>query len=336
MDIKSLSDEQLAGQRLMVGFDGTVINNDVEFLIDTLKVGGIILFSQNISTPEQLRQLCSDIQEHASASGQPPVFIAVDQEGGQVARLKKPFTEFPGNPAIKVADDAVKFALITAKELAGVGINMNMAPVLDVADKSIDSIMAKRSFGHDPQSVSHLGTTVISRLQHGNIIAVCKHFPGIGRTTLDSHIKLPVLDTEIKDLQSFDLPPFRAAIEHNVAGIMLSHILYTKMDPKWPASLSRKIACNMLREQMGYNGLIITDDLDMGAIKEYYDIKTIIWQILSANIDIALICHRSPDMENAFQTLFKNIRDSLKLKTSSIESVNRILKLKSQIKRDDR
>src|SRR6056297_225698 len=191
--IDALSPEQLAGQRLMVGFDGTELTDGLKFQIDTLKVGGVILFARNIRSPQQIRQLCGAIQDYAGACGQPPLFIAVDQEGGVVARLKAPFTEFPGNPAMRGPEDAIQFAETTAKELTEAGFNMNMAPVMDVAPEGFDSVNAKRIFGHDPAYVAQMGSTVIRHLQKNGLMAVAKHFPGIGRTIGDSHHELPTL-----------------------------------------------------------------------------------------------------------------------------------------------
>ncbi len=202
MDITTYSDEQLAGQRLMVGFEGTEINRDLEFLINEIKVGGIILFARNLIDPRQIKHLCLSAQEDARSRGQPPLLIAIDQEGGQVARLRKPFTQFAGNPEMENRLDAQRFAQITAAELAEVGINMNMAPVLDVAFGGPKSIMAGRSFGHDPLWVSDLGTTVIEHLQKNGIMSVAKHFPGIGRTTLDSHLDRPDLDIDFNTLKA--------------------------------------------------------------------------------------------------------------------------------------
>lgn len=330
MKIKSLSDEQIAGQRLMAGFDGTRLNDDLKFLINTIKVGGIILFARNLSSPDQIKDLCFSAREYALQHGQPPIFISIDQEGGQVARLKAPFTQFPGNPAMKTKEDAVFFAETTAKELTEVGINMDLAPVLDIAHKGINSIMAGRAFGSDPEQVSSLGVKVIEHLQQNKIISVAKHFPGIGRTTLDSHLEMPFLNTGIKDIEDIDLMPFEAAIKHNVAGIMLSHIFYRNIDSKWPASLSIKIAKDLLRGQLEFNGITITDDLDMGAIKKNYDIKTIIQQILSADIDIALICHKGPDIEKAFYEILKSLKDSETLRKKGIQSAERIMQIKEK------
>ena len=150
MGTASFSNKQLAGQHLMVGFNGTRLNEDLKFLINHLNVGGVILFAGNLKSPNQIKDLCLAIQEYAQSCQQPPLFIAVDQEGGQVARLKAPFTQFPGNPHMKNIEDAVRFAEITAAELNRVGINMNMAPVMDVSLEGSISIMAERAFGGDP------------------------------------------------------------------------------------------------------------------------------------------------------------------------------------------
>ncbi|MBU4419856.1 MAG: beta-N-acetylhexosaminidase [Proteobacteria bacterium] len=330
MDISTLTNEQLAGQRLMAGFDGTRLNDDLKFLIDKIKAGGIILFSRNIVNPDQIKDLCMSVQKYAAKCGQPSLFISIDQEGGQVARLKEPFTQFPGNPNIKDEEDARHFAEITASELKNVGINMNMAPVLDVAFDCTKSIMKKRAFGYDPEWVSKLGAAVIEHLQRNGIMAVAKHFPGIGRTVLDSHIEMPPLDIDLHTLESSDLLPFAEAIKHDVAGIMLSHILYNKIDNKQPASLSIKIAKDLLRDSMGFDGIVMTDDLDMGAIKGNYDIKTIIEQLLSADIDIALICHKGPNIEIAYKKILKGLKDSKNIKAKGKESVKRILKTKEK------
>jgi beta-N-acetylhexosaminidase len=330
MSMKAFSPEQSAGQRLMVGFDGTEFNPELEFLIDTIKVGGIIFFARNLVNPEQIKTLCASIQAHARTCGQPPLFIAIDQEGGKVARLKEPFTRFPGNPKMKGPDDAREFARITSYELRMLGINMNLAPVLDVVPEGIDGVMADRVFGPDPIWVSQLGTVVIEHLQANRIMAVAKHFPGIGRTILDSHLEMPDLETDVDAMEAFDLIPFQAAINTHVAGIMLSHILYKKMDPQWPASLSSAIAEDLLRRRMGYDGLTMTDDLDMGAIKNHYDIQIVIGRILVSDIDIALICHAGPNIESAFKEILDAQRRSPSIQAKGVESLRRISELKSK------
>ena len=320
--------EILAGQRLMVGFDGTEFDADLQYMIVELKVGGIILFSRNLEAPEQVARLCRDCQDAAASQGLPPLFVAIDQEGGQVARLKPPFTQFAGNPAMAGKQDAVEFARVTAAELKQIGVNMDMAPVLDVAAPDVDSVMAGRAFGSDPQWVADMGLTVIEHLQRRGIMAVGKHFPGIGRTVLDSHLALPDLEIDARTLAGADLIPFEAAIAGKVAGIMLSHIRYTGIDPVWPASLSPAVCADLLRRQMGYQGLVMTDDLDMGAIKPAYDIATAIRQIVRADVDIALICHKGPDIEAAFETIRRTLTDDPQSARMGRRAVRRIIALK--------
>ncbi len=329
MDTHALSPDQLAGQRLMVGFDGPSLNSELKYYIDTLKIGGVILFSRNVFSPEQLKQLCTSIQKYACFCRQPPLFIAIDQEGGVVSRLKPPFTQFPGNPKMRGVDDAIEFAQITSHELSRAGINMNMAPVMDVAPPDFNSIMADRVFGTDPERVSGLGGAVIEHLQKGNIMAVAKHFPGIGRTNLDSHLYLPVSDIAKEDLERFDIPPFRAAIEKKVCAMMLSHILYKKIDNRWPASLSGTISRDMLRHQLAFAGMTITDDLDMGAIEKHYTIETVIDRIFEADIDIALICHPGSKIPKAFQLLKSKLEHDQNSKEKFLNSVRRILETKN-------
>jgi beta-N-acetylhexosaminidase len=328
MNLSAWSLEQLAGQRLMVGFDGLSLNDQLKQYIDTFKVGGIILFSRNLDSPKQIDYLCRGAQRFAARCGQPPLFIALDQEGGEVARLKEPFTQFPGNPHLKDEGGARQFARTTAYELLSIGINMNMAPVLDVAPSDINSIMARRAFGDDPQWVAKMGVAVVEQLQQSQIISVAKHFPGIGRTTLDSHLDLPRLETTYEQLAAFDLVPFESAMAHNVGGIMLSHIVYPQLDPQWPASLSTPIARDLLRQKLGYHGLVLTDDLDMGAISKYYNIQTAVQQILLAEIDITLICHPGENIGAAFNQIKEDIDASSDPHILAHAPVERILALK--------
>ncbi|MCP4119185.1 MAG: glycoside hydrolase family 3 protein [Desulfobacteraceae bacterium] len=320
---------ELSGQRVMAGFEGTTFNKDVEHLICELKIGGLILFAGNIDSPDQTRKLCDRAQACARAEGLPPLFIAVDQEGGVVARLKEPwFTAFPGNPSIKSRREAETFARTTAAELKGVGINMNLAPVMDIAPEGFDSIMESRAFPGGPDRVAKLGARVIETLQDNGIMACAKHFPGIGRTRLDSHFELPVLDEDPAILEVSDLVPFVAAAKSEVSAMMLSHILYPRLDPDWPASLSPEIAGNLLRKRVGFQGVVMTDDLDMKAIKQ--DIKTCVTQILRSQIDITLVCHKGPDIETAVLEIEKQIASDENLHRMTLESMERIQALKTK------
>lgn len=336
-EIDSLTDEQLAGQRLVVGFRGKALDDDLRFMIREMHVGGLILFKRNVSDPSQVSELCQAAQACAVESGKPPLVIAIDQEGGPVARLGPPFTVFPGNRAIGAARSekaAREFATITARELKGVGITVNLAPVLDVAPQGLNSVMADRVFGEEPELVACLGKAVIETLQNNGITATAKHFPGIGRTTADSHVDLPYLDVDRRLLDSTDLVPFSAAIEGGVEAVMLSHVVYRDLDSAWPASLSTVIARDLLREAMGFKGITMTDDLDMGAIDKHFDVETTVRRISDAEIDIALICHDRLKMENAYQALLKAVRESEDARKKATASAQRILNMKRRYVRD--
>ena len=328
MDQYQFTANGMAGQRFMFGFDGTVLNNELKFLIRELKTSGIILFKQNIKTPGQVKKLCKSAQDYAAECGIPPLFIAVDQEGGTVARLRDGFTVFPGNPSITDLQEAEQFARITANELKNVGINMNFAPVLDAVPKDVDSIMKDRSFKGSPETVARLGACVIKHLQKHGVMAVAKHFPGIGRTEKDSHYHLPVLDIDHETLDVSDLVAFKAAALENVSGMMLSHILYPGLDREFQASLSPEIVQSILRKDLGYDGMVMTDDLDMKAIKK--DIQTCVHQICKAGIDIALICHKGPNIEQAHKEMVRLLKENGSYMESGQKSIERILRYKQQ------
>ena len=330
----SLTDEQLAGQRLMVGFKGKVLDDALRFMITRLCVGGLVLFRRNVTNPSQLSELCQNAQDLATQRGNPALLIAIDQEGGPVNRLDPPFTVFPGNLAIGNARSTIaarKFGETTAKELKEVGITLNFAPVLDVIPEGFNSsVMADRAFGNSPGLARDLGKTIIESLQENGLGATAKHFPGIGRTTIDSHKDLPFLETKSHILDSLDLIPFKAAIQSNVAAVMLSHVVYTDLDPTWPASLSSIIAKELLRDTMGFKGVSITDDLDMGAIDKHFNVNTFVERICDAEIDIALICHHQHKIEATHAKLLKSIQTSDNISKHNLKSVERILKLKEK------
>ncbi|MBT8341132.1 MAG: glycoside hydrolase family 3 protein [Desulfatitalea sp.] len=329
MKAQELDRVQQAGQRLMIGFDGTQLNDSLRYALDTLKVGGLILFSRNIDSPQQVERLCRDAQRYAATCGQLPLFIAVDQEGGVVARLKPPFTQFAGNPAMHDEQDAIDFAVTTAEELTRVGFNMNMAPVLDVPPPNGPSVMLSRAFGRDPTWVGHLGGLIIQYLQSNGIMAVAKHFPGIGRTVLDSHHDLPDLDVDLPQLEDRDLAPFRQAIAGGVKAVMMSHIRYAGIDPQWPAGLSIPMVRDLLRKRMGFNGLVMTDDLDMGAIAKHFSIPRIVDQCLAATVDILMICHAGPNIAAAHQQIVNRLQHNDDTATVGLASVSRILSAKA-------
>ncbi|MBR9979550.1 MAG: glycoside hydrolase family 3 protein [Desulfatitalea sp.] len=330
MRISRSNADPLAGQRLMVGFSSTTLDDELKYAIDTLRVGGLILFTCNIQSPNQIQDLVGAAQDYAARCGLPPLFVAIDQEGGVVARLKPPFTQFPGNPSMTTEADAIHFACTTARELKQIGVNMDMAPVLDVAPPQGPSIMAKRVFGSDPAWVARMGQVVIRQLQSEGIMAVGKHFPGIGRTVLDSHLELPDLDIDARRLADRDLIPFQVAAQAEVSGIMLSHIRYLQIDPRWPASLSVAVAHDLLRDSMGYQGLVLTDDLDMGAVAKHYTMADIVDRCLEASVDLLLICHSGPNIAAAQQAVARLIRQSEAMALRHAASIERIQRAKAR------
>ncbi|MBW2063763.1 MAG: beta-N-acetylhexosaminidase [Deltaproteobacteria bacterium] len=299
------------GQLFMVGIPGYELDEETRSLIRRYNIGGVILFSRNIKDPVQLAYLTMDIQQEAIETNKIPLFIAVDQEGGKVARLKEPFTQFPGNSAIGASenplDEADRFAKITAKELRLVGINMNLAPVLDVKTGELERHLSGRIFGEDPRVVSKLGRAVIRTLQENGIMAVAKHFPGLGQARVDPHQDLPVIDIQPEEIEKNNLAPFKEAIAQGVCGIMTSHAVYKVLDPAQPATMSRAIVTGLLREKMGFQGLVITDDLEMGAVRRHKAVPQGAAAAFEAGADILLICKD--------QTLFL---ESLRLMRSNI------------------
>lgn len=322
---------RLAGQRLMLGFDGTVFDDQLAGTLSRIRPGGLVLFRRNAENPDQLRKLCGDAQEFARSIGLPPLLISIDQEGGEVARLGPPFTVFPGNPAMTTPEDARFFGETSARELLDVGVQMNLAPVMDVAPPGEPSIMERRVFPGGPEAVAEMGRRVIRSMEDAGLLAVAKHFPGIGRTVLDSHEDLPRMDAPRSEMESIELPPFRAAIRQGVAGIMLSHILYPSLDERWPASLSPAIARDLLRRELGHDGLVLTDDLDMGAIRRHFSIPEAIPRILEAEIDLILICRPGPAAETAVAEIQSATGENEALRESARQSVGRILRAKKRV-----
>ncbi len=283
------------GRLFMAGIPGTHMDPDTEGLIRDHSLGGVILFSRNIEDPVQLATLCLDLQKTATRYHGTPLFLAIDQEGGRVSRLREPFTQFPGNSAIGSdplpVEKAVEFARITAREMTLVGLNMDLAPVVDVPRGEPERHLAGRIFGEDPQMVGLLGGTVVRVLQENGVMAVVKHFPGLGRASLDPHYALPTIEADEKEMEEVNLPPFRSAIDQGVSSIMTSHAIYPAMEPGLPATLSREILTTLLRQRLGFQGLIITDDLEMGAISKGWETAKGAALSFEAGADILLICH---------------------------------------------
>ena len=262
---------QKVGQTLFISFDGTVMTPALKSIISELNIGGIVLFERNVESPAQLRQLTDGLQAVAQASGLPPLFIGIDQEGGRVTRLRaaKGFTEFPSAQAVAATGDvqtAIRNATIQAAELKAAGININFAPDLDVNNNPANPVIGARSYSDDPAIVSKFGLAYGLALQQAGIMAVGKHFPGHGDTHTDSHFALPRITHDRARLDAIELAPFRAAIAAGISGIMSAHILFDAIDPTRPATLSRRVLHDLLRGELGFTGLIFTDSIEMNAL----------------------------------------------------------------------
>ncbi len=321
------------GQLFMVGMPGLDLDEQTEVFIRDYHLGGIILFSRNIKDPVQVARLCRDIQKVAAKYHDTALFLAVDQEGGRVARLREPFTVFPGNTAIgsdpNPTEKAEAFGRVTAREMRMVGLNMNLAPVVDVRRGQIEKHLDGRTFSEAPDMVGLLGKTVIKTLQENGVMAVAKHFPGLGRASLDPHRNLPTIALKRKEIEKVNLPPFKAAIGAGVSAIMTSHAIYPALDSVWPATLSSTILTDLLRETMGFKGLIITDDLEMGAITNQWSVPQGAAFAFKAGSDILLICSEPKYfLESVAYIRQQLLQNEIPLKRLS-DSYERILKAKS-------
>jgi len=296
--------DQKIGQIFMAAMPGTHLDEGTEALIRDYNLGGIILFSRNIENPVQVARLCREIQHAAMKYHGGSLFLAVDQEGGRVSRLREPFTVFPGNAAIGMDDQpverAIEYGITTAREMKLVGLNMNLAPVVDVQRGEPEKHLKDRIFSEDPEMVALLGRTVVRSLQRNGVLAVAKHFPGLGRASVDPHFELPKIEVDMDELEDINLIPFRAAIEEGVSAIMTSHAIYPALESNRPATLSSIVLTQLLRERMGFDELIITDDLEMGAIAKHWGVAGGALASFEAGADILLICK---EQENVLESV---------------------------------
>jgi beta-N-acetylhexosaminidase len=309
------SEQTYIGQLFMVGLPTTELDSSTLKLIRDLRINNFIIFKRNVKDKEQLRQLCDALKQACRESGLPAPLVSIDQEGGSVARLMPPFTQFADARKLAESDDPEKkllaYADTCSRELLEVGINMNLAPVLDVCAAGHDYFMERRSLGEDPARVAHLGVLIIEAMQRLGIAACAKHFPGLGAAVVDPHLELPQVARPLAELRAIDLPPFAAAIAAGVAAIMTSHTIYDDLDPEMPATLSKKILTKLLRTDLGYDGLIITDDLEMGAIERQQPLAEAALQSLMAGADLLLICHDHAKVRKTYRTVVDSVAQGI-------------------------
>ena len=289
--------EQKVGQVFMLGFVGTTLTDENRALIQGLHLGGVTLFARNVDDGTQVAKLDRDLQAIADPV---PLFISADQEGGLVVRVTDGATIFPGNMAVGATGDpflARRVAEASASELLAMGINMSLAPVVDVNTNPLNPVIGVRSFGSDVDLVSRFGTETINGLQSSGVSAVAKHFPGHGDTSVDSHRDLPVVPHPLERLEALEFRPFQAAMQSGVDGIMTAHLYLPAIEPQpdLPATLSSTVLTGLLRERLGYQGLILTDALDMEAIKKGRPAAEAAIQAFEAGADMLLIAGITPD-----------------------------------------
>jgi beta-N-acetylhexosaminidase len=287
--------EQKVGQVFMLGFDGTSLNDSNRALIQGLHLGGVILFGRNIENASQLEALDRELQTVADPV---PLFISVDQEGGLVVRVTDGATIFPGNMAVGATGDpamARQVAQASATELLAMGVNMDLAPVVDVNTNPLNPVIGVRSFGSNVDLVTQFAAQAVQGVQSTGVSAVAKHFPGHGDTSVDSHRDLPVVPNPLARLQSLELLPFQAAMQAGVDGIMTAHLYLPAIEPEpdLPATLSHRVLTDLLRDQLGYQGLILTDALDMDAIKKDRSPASAAVDAFEAGADMLLIAGTS-------------------------------------------
>jgi beta-N-acetylhexosaminidase len=300
----AVSRDQL-GQLFMIGFDGTTVSSELASFIAEYKPGGIILFARNLESAAQIVNLTNELQRY---SPHVPLLISVDQEGGRVSRLPSEFTIFPPCEVLghcHSTELAYAAAATTAKELKAVGINMNMSPVLDVNSNPSNPVIGDRAFGTHPQLVSELGLATVGGLQDNGVVACGKHFPGHGDTTSDSHKELPIVTADRARLEHIEFPPFRHAVANGVATLMSAHVVYRALDENRPATLSPTIIGRFLREELYFDGVVVTDDLEMHAIIDHYGIGDAAVQAIQAGCDMPLICKDQNRIVAAFHAVEK-------------------------------
>jgi beta-N-acetylhexosaminidase len=335
--LESMSTEQRVGQLFMVTLHGSVMTQVGADFLRTFQPGGISLFGANITSPAAVTDLTNNFQRTITGAGSVPLLIAIDQEGGLVARLSEQagFTVFPAPMVIAAAgaDMAARIGDAVAEELSAVGINMNLAPVADLETNRDNPIIFRRSFGNDPVVAGEALAGFIRGTQARGVVATAKHFPGHGETREDSHAVLQPLNLSLERLNSVELPPFASAIEAGVGAIMVAHIWYPALDSeRLPASLSYNVVTGLLRQQLGYDGMVMTDALDMNAVDLNFPFAQAAVMAVQAGVDM-LALGPSSGLEaaaNAYNAVLDAVRSGAITQQRLDEAVRRILMTKAR------
>ena len=324
--VASMSQTEKLGQMMMIGIQGTKVDDDSLYMLNQYHMGGVILFDRNMESPEQVKQLTSDLQ--AQSNEKVPLFIGIDEEGGDVVRMAEKLTPPPSQKEIGATGDieqAKTWAIKTAESLKDMGINVNFAPVADVGSND------KRSYSTDANTVIDFVRAATKGYQQENIIYSLKHFPGIGKGKVDSHVDSSSIDVAKEVLMAEDILPFKTIIDENDPNdyfILVSHLKYPALDEEYPASLSSKIMTDLLRNELGYKGIIITDDMEMGAVANHNEFRSIGVNAVKAGADIVLVCHEYQHQQEVYLGLLDAVNSGEISQERIDESVKRIIKVK--------
>lgn len=331
--IHEMSLQEKIGQMILCGFQGTEPSEELEVLIAEYHIGGVIYFARNVANTKQVAELSSSLQGIAERSGTVPLWISIDQEGGMVARITEGVALMPGSMALAAGDAgpeaAYEAALISGKELRALGINLNFAPDLDVNNNPDNPVIGVRSFGESPELVAKYGSQAVRGFQEANVVATAKHFPGHGDTNVDSHLDLPTITHGEERIRAVELVPFIKAIDGGVDAIMSSHIYFPALESqKLPVTLSKTVLTGLLREELGYEGVIMTDCMEMHAISEHYGTVAAAVMAVEAGADLVLISHRRDLQIGAIAAIEQAVREGRVAEAQIDASVERLLALK--------
>ncbi|MGE7905856.1 glycoside hydrolase family 3 N-terminal domain-containing protein [Peribacillus sp. NPDC094092] len=326
--LKKMTLEEKIGQLMMVGFQGTEKGNEITELIKEKHIGGVIYFDRNMKSPEQVARLSNSLQQTANQSTHSlPLMVAVDQEGGDIIRMKDRVSPLPAQRDLANAsiEDMYKVAKLNGTELGSMGININFAPVLDLSQTD------KRSFGKGPEKVYQYGKKAIQGLNDVSITGALKHFPGNGRSEIDPHLETSSVEANQLDLENSDIYPFKQIIsemDNQKFFVMVTHIKYPAYDKEKPASLSKIIIEDLLRGKLKYEGLVVTDDLEMGAVNKYYSYEEMGKQAILAGADLLLVCHEYSHELEVYNGLLQAVKAGEVPMDRINESVKRVLTYK--------
>ncbi|WP_407271573.1 beta-N-acetylhexosaminidase [Radiobacillus sp. PE A8.2] len=332
----AISLQRKVGQLLVIGFDGKSVPKHISELIYQYQIGGIILFGRNIGTPQEVLSLTTELQREAKQAGyEYPLLICLDQENGVVRRLGEGTTVFPGSMAIGATNNpnhAYEVGLATGKELKALGINWNLAPVADVNNNPVNPVISVRSFGESPEKVATFTKEAMKGMQDAGVVTTLKHFPGHGDTAVDSHLDLPVIPHTINRLQAVELKPFTEAIKAGADTIMTAHIYFPSIEdnPGVPATLSQKVITGLLREQLGFQGVVTTDCMEMNAIANRIGTEKGAVAAIQAGVDLVMISHTQEKQQGAINEIIASIKEGTIAEGVIDQSIKRINTMKQK------